>query len=244
MASKFDHEFENDGVRYMLRDGTRVMVRGNSIRKATVTLSKNGLIVAPETGNLGGSAFRTRLVEAARERFGEVNGLADDLGAIADAFDGHLRERQEGAAGHGRLTHPPELAAKPYRISENGGFVRMKPTQGGEVPVELTNFLARVEEEVVVDDGAEQGRIYKISGRIGDRRLPTVDVEVSRFVGMNWVSELWGLEAHIMAGQNSYAREAIELYSRTKKRFRYAHTGWRVLEDGRRAFLHSGGAIA
>ena len=62
---------------------------------------------------------------------------------------------------------------------------------------------------------------------------------------MNWVAENWGLDAHIMAGKSMYAREAIELYSRgAVKRFRYAHTGWRVLEDGTRVYLHSKGAIA
>ena len=109
----------------------------------------------------------------------------------------------------------------------------------------LTNFIARVEEEVLRDDGAEERRIYKVGGRIGDWHLPKIDVPVSQFSSMNWVSELWGLEAHIMAGQYAYAREAIELYSRGAiKKFRFAHTGWRVLPDGKRVFLHSKGAIA
>ena len=46
------------------------------------------------------------------------------------------------------------------------------------------------------DDGAEERRIFKISGRIGDRCLPRMDVPVSQFTNMNWVSEHWGLEAH------------------------------------------------
>ena len=68
---------------------------------------------------------------------------------------------------------------------------------------------------------------------------------VSQFGNMNWVSEHWGLEAHVSANQNNYAREVIELYSsNAAKTLRYAHTGWRVLEDGTRVYLHSEGAIA
>jgi hypothetical protein len=160
-------------------------------------------------------------------------------------FDGHLRERREAAEEHLRENEIPELADTPYRISEEGGFVLIKHTKEGEVPVQLTNFLARVEEQLVRDDGAEEKRIYKISGRIGDRCLPTIDVPVSQFNNMSWVSEHWGLEAHVSANQNNYAREALELYSRhAVKRLRFAHTGWRVLQDGTRVYLHSEGAIS
>lgn len=164
---------------------------------------------------------------------------------MAVMFDEHLRERREAAEEYLRENEIPEFAGTPYRISEDGGFVRIRQTGEGEVPVYLTNFVARVEEQVVRDDGAEERRIYKISGRIGDRCLRRIDVPVSQFNNMNWVSEHWGLEAHVNANQHTFAREAIELYSRNAaKRFRFAHTGWRVLEDGTRVYLHTEGAIA
>jgi hypothetical protein len=243
--TELNYELRDDGVLYTLDDGTRVKVQGNSARKVTVSLQKGQVVVPPETGNLGGSTFRGRLASLAHERFGEINGLVDDLGSIALVFDDHLRERREEAEEHLRENEIPELAGTPYRISEEGGFVLIKHTREGEVPVQLTNFVARVEEQLVRDDGAEEKRIYKISGRIGDRCLPTIDVPVSHFSNMTWVSEHWGLEAHVSANQNTYAKEVIELYSRNAvKRFRYAHTGWRVLEDATRVFLHAEGAIA
>ena len=243
--TELDYELRDDGVLYTLDDGMRVRVQANSARSATVTLQKGEAIVPPETGNLGGSKLRTRLVSLAQERFGEVNGLVEDLGYIAIILDNHLRERREAAEEHLRENEIPELAGTPYRISEEGGFVLIKHTREGEVEVHLTNFVARVEEQLIRDDGAEEKRIYKISGRIGDRCLPTIDVPVSQFNNMNWVSEHWGLEAHVSANQSTYAREVIELYSRNAdKRFRYAHTGWRVLEDGTRVYLHSEGAIS
>jgi hypothetical protein len=243
--TELNYQLRDDGVLYTLDGGTRVKVQGNNPRSVTVSLQKEEAIVPPETGNLGGSKLRNRLASLARERLGETNGLVEDLESIALMCDGHLRERREAAEEHLRENEIPELAGTPYRISEEGGFVRINATKEGEVPVQLTNFVARVEEQLVRDDGAEEKRIYKISGRIGDRCLPTIDVPVSQFNNMNWVSEHWGLEAHVHANQNNYAREVIELYSRNAiKRFRYAHTGWRVLEDGTRVYLHAEGAIA
>jgi hypothetical protein len=242
--TELNYELRDDGVLYTLADGTRVKVQGNSARSATVALQKGEIIVPPETGNLAGSKFRNRLVDLAQERFGETNGLVEDLGTIAVKFDEHLKERREAAEENLRENEIPELANTPYRISEDGGFVRIRQTGEGEVPIQLTNFVARVEEEVVRDDGAEEKRIYKISGYIGDRCLPRIDVPISQFTSMNWVSEHWGLEAHVSANQSTYAREAIELYSRgALKTLRFAHTGWRVLEDGTRVYLHAEGAI-
>jgi hypothetical protein len=242
---ELDYELRDDGVLYTRADGTRVKVQGNSPRSVTVSLQKGEVIVPPETGNFGGSKLRNRLASLAGERFGEMNGLVEDLGSIAAMFDEHLRERREAAEEHLHENEIPELAGTRYRISEEGGFVLIKHTREGEVPVHLTNFVARVEEQLVRDDGAEEKRIYKISGRIGDRCLPTIDVPVNQFNSMNWVSEHWGLEAHVSANQNTYAKEVIELYSSNAvKRFRYAHTGWRVLEDGTRVYLHSEGALS
>ncbi len=233
----------DNGVLYTLGDGTLVKVQGRSARKTTVTLQRGEEIVPPETGNLGGSSFRDKLTKLAHERLGEVNGLVEDLGCIAVMFDEHLKEREEAAEDHDRETNVSEFVGTPYRISENGGFIRIKHTGGGEVSQSLTNFLAWVKEEIVRDDGAEEKRIFKIAGRIGERCLPKIDVPVSQFNSMNWVSEHWGLEAHVCAGQHMYAKEAIELYSKNAiKRYRYAHTGWRLIE-GKKVYLHSAGAI-
>src|SRR5688572_19066656 len=81
--TELNYELRDDGVLYTLDDGTRVKVQGNSPRSVTVSLQKGQAIVPPETGNLGGSKLRNRLESLARERFGEVNGLVEDLGSIA-----------------------------------------------------------------------------------------------------------------------------------------------------------------
>jgi hypothetical protein len=239
------YNLKDNGITYDLEDGIVIEVGGKSARSVVVKLRKGDDLVPPETGNLGSSTFRDKLFTLAEGAFGEVNGFKKDIGQIAARLDDHLRERAAEAAKANDDGNVPEFLGTPYRISEEGGFVRIKHTEGSEVGQVLTNFVARVEEQVVRYDGAEEKRSYKISGSAGGRCLPTINVPVSQFSSMHWVSEHWGLEAHVTANQTSYAREAIELYSRdSPKRHRYAHTGWCKLEDGTRVFLHTKGAIA
>ena len=46
--TELDYELRDDGVLYTLEDGTRVKVRGNSAKSATVSLQKGDQIVPPE----------------------------------------------------------------------------------------------------------------------------------------------------------------------------------------------------
>ena len=240
------YELRDDGVLYTLGDGLRIKVQRRSPTRVQVVMLRDQVIIPPETGDLNTSSFRNKLVALARERLGEVNGLADDLDLIAVGFDEHLKEREEAAAKDDEETNAPELVGTPYRIV-NGGFARLKNLREGEIPQRLTNFTAWVEEEVIRDDGAETKRVYRLSGKAGDKMLPEVDVPAVQFSGMNWTSDKWGLAAGITAGPGAKdcTREAIELYSSGARiRHLYAHTGWRLLPDGNLAYLHAGGAIA
>ncbi len=243
--AELSYELRDDGVVYDLSHdvGMKVQRRGKS--RARVSMWRGKLFIPPETGDLGTSTFRTKLLDLAQERFGEVNGLNDELGLVAVAYEDHLEEREDAAAEDDEHNNAPELVGTPYRIS-GGGFVRLKNTREGEIPQRLTNFVARVEEEVIRDDGAEARRVYRLTGETKDRALPPTDVPAAGFGGMNWVSDSWGLSARITAGQGSrdYAREAIELMSQgAATRRLYAHTGWHELPGGQRAYLHAGGAI-
>jgi hypothetical protein len=239
------YELRDDGVLYALGDGVRLKAQRKSASRVRVSMQRGNIIVPPETGDFGTSTFRARLVNLARERFGEVNGLAGELGLIAIAFEGHLREREVAAAEDDEQTNDPALVGTPYCIVD-GGLVRLRNTREGEIPQRLTNFTARVEEEIIRDDGAEVRRIYKISGKAGEKPLPRAEVAASHFQSMGWVSEAWGLSARITAGQGArdYTREAIELLSGgAVVRRLYAHTGWRLLPGGDRVYLYAGGAV-
>ena len=244
MDNRLVYDLRSDGVLYSLGGSINALVKRKSPTRVRIEMWKEDVLLAPETGDLGTSSFRTRLVELAGERFGEVNGLAEELGLIAAAFDEHSREREEAASEDDEQTNDPALVGTPYRVVD-GGVVRLKNTREGEIPQRLTNFTARVEEEVVRDDGADVRRIYKITGNSREKTLPRAEVPAAQFGGMNWVSDVWGLSARITAGQGArdYTREAIELLSQeaTSRRL-YAHTGWRELPTGERAYLHAAGA--
>lgn len=240
-----EYELRDDGVLYRLDRGVQLKVQRKSASRVRVSMQRENAIVPPETGDLGTSAFRARLVAVAQEQFGEINGLADELDLVAVALDAHLKEREEAAAIDDERTNVPLLSGSPYRVV-SGGLVRLKNTREGEIPQRLTNFVARVEEEIVRDDGAEVSRLYRLTGEAGDKDLPLTEVPAAQFGGMSWISEVWGLSARMTAGQGAkdYAREAIELLSQgAPTRRLYAHTGWRELPEGGRAYLHAGGAI-
>ena len=239
------YELLDNGVLYALKDDVRVKVQHKSPSRVRVSMQRGKVFIPPETGDLGTSSFREKLVDLARERFGDVNGLVEELDLIALGFEAHLKEREEAAAEDDEETNAPELVGTPYRIM-GGGFVRLRNTREGEIPQRLTNFTARVEEEIIKDDGAEVRRVYRVAGRAGDKPLPKTDVPASQFGAMNWVNEAWGLSARITAGQGAkdYTREAIELYSQGARiRHVFRHTGFRVVSGGERVYLHNAGAV-
>ena len=239
------YELRADAVLYTLSGGLRIKVQRKSPARVRVTMQRGEVIVPPETGDLGTSGFRHRLVDLARERLGEDAGLADDLGLIAVGFEEHLKEREEAAAKDDEETNAPELVGTPYRIVD-GGFVRLRNTREGEIPQRLTNFIAWVEEEIIRDDGAEAKRVYRLTGEARGKPLPKVDVSATQFGAMNWIADGWGLAAGITAGPGARdcTREAIELYSSgAATRYLFAHTGWCELPGGQRAYLHADGAI-
>jgi len=133
----------------------------------------------------------------------------------------------------------------PYRV-KNGAICieQMKPH--GPVHTFLCNFVARVEEELVLDDGVETNRAFSISGElVRGGHLPLIRVPAVRFGGMSWVSGQWGVSAIVNAGISTRdrLREAIQRLSPTPKLRRvFTHTGWREI-DGKWVYLTAGGAI-
>ena len=136
-------------------------------------------------------------------------------------------------------------AYSPYRV-EDGRIVREKQTREGPLTYPLCNFSATVEEEIVLDDGAEATRTFLIKGTLDNgRSLPLARIPGSRFNSMNWVTESWGLRAIVHAGQatRDYLREAIQALSPdTRNRRVFTHTGWRQIE-GQWVYLITSGAV-
>src|SRR5215212_3576732 len=82
---------EDGSALFELRDGIRLLARWTSPKQIRVeiwheTISKPP--TPPEEGNINTSAFREKLVQAARERFGKDStpNLAEDIGNVATAL--------------------------------------------------------------------------------------------------------------------------------------------------------------
>jgi hypothetical protein len=235
----------DDGIHYNAHGGITVMIKGEKPSWVTVGMRRDNEIIGTERGNLETSKFRDRLVAKVQERFGDANGLAEELELISIALPEHLKEREDAAAEHDAETNVPELVGSPYRI-HNGGFIRIKPVQGGEATERLTNFTARATEELVLDDGTDRRRFYRLTGQMADTAFPTIDVSATDFPKMDWVNERWGMKARIHAGSlvRDHVRSAIEHMSQDAvSRHVFQHTGWRVLDGGERVFLSGTGAV-
>jgi hypothetical protein len=110
----------------------------------------------------------------------------------------------------------------------------------------LANFTARVDEEVVLDDGAEATRAFILKGALDTGQpLPPVRVPAAQFAGMSWVTSQWGLKAVVRAGLSTRdcLREAIQRLSPdAPQRHVFTHTGWREI-GGEWVYLTTGGAV-
>jgi hypothetical protein len=131
----------------------------------------------------------------------------------------------------------------PYRETEHG-LMWLKKTSSGEVPVQLTNFVARIAAEVVEDDGAEVRRTLEIEATLNGK-ASRFRILASQFTAMNWPLEHLGAGAIVLPGfgTRDHARAAIQLLSgELSQRIVFAHIGWRRRDEGW-IYLHAGGAI-
>lgn len=113
--------------------------------------------------------------------------------------------------------------------------------------IPLCNFVATITADVMRDDGEEVTRQLAISGKLNNgRMLHEIMVDAGDFGAMDWIAGQWGGRPIIEPGQavKGKLRHAIQVMSAETmtERHLYEHTGWRVI-DGKRVFLHAGGAI-
>lgn len=125
------------------------------------------------------------------------------------------------------------------------GLIYRKPARFGfgfEIE-RLTNFGAKVTQEMIEDDGSsEEQRIFELEVSLkGETRR--VEVPASKFDAMQWPTAMLGAEAIIYPGKADHAKCAIKTLSPLlTKRTVYAHTGWRQIGE-RWCYLHGSGAI-
>lgn len=182
---------------------------------------------------------------------------ADRLGAVRTTYERHRRGPGgvRGWSGLVELGVPAEALDALKRLLEgtgtgwayretDAGLVLLRPTRHGPVPEALTNFRARIVEDVVEDDGLETRHQYRIEAAL-DGRARSGTVPAAQFPAMAWPAEILGAGAVVAAGQGlrDHARAAVQVVSgRVPERRRYAHTGWREV-DGSPAYLSASGAV-
>ncbi|MCI0462086.1 MAG: DUF3854 domain-containing protein [Gemmataceae bacterium] len=157
-----------------------------------------------------------------------------------------LRDLNKSLRSFRRQTAPGGSEESATYFEQRGCIHRNVQTKDGPVAVALCNFSARIVEDVVHDDGAEQARYLALEGKLVDGRpLPRGEVPAADFPSMGWVVPAWGTRAVVYAGQGTkdHLRAALQLLSGdVPRRTVYRHIGWRQIE-GIWSYLHAGGAI-
>lgn len=149
---------------------------------------------------------------------------------------------------HNELKQAVDNSLYPYFLNDQGGVSRWRRDRDGtEAATELSNFTARIVDDVTVDNGMELTRKFSIEGGSKDKTFPRVSIKTTEFLNLNWVTAHWGNDAIIRAGTSTrdYLREFIQVHSNhntVKRRTLFAHTGWREI-NGQWVYLTANGAM-
>jgi hypothetical protein len=110
----------------------------------------------------------------------------------------------------------------------------------------LSNFAARITEEITRDDGANTASFaFHVEGELDDGHpLPRATVPAAQFNSLAWIYQKWGSKPIICAGSGNRdkLREAIQAFSNASKHSIYVHAGWQKI-NGESVYLAANGAI-
>lgn len=187
------------------------------------------------------TARRRAYREASERRAAEERATIDGADAKAD------QENRSGVAG--------AEGEPPYFTDADGYLCRYKQFRDAKIKIRLANFTARIVEENLIDDGAEQSLFYTIAGKIegngmsatADKHQSTlqkIEIPAAQFAGMSWPHRC-GSRAILEPGRSiaDSVRHAIQIASADAgRKTHFGHTGWRQI-NGSWAYLHAGGAV-
>jgi hypothetical protein len=144
-----------------------------------------------------------------------------------------VKPRIEGPTYHGEM----------YEATPTGLLYWKPARDGGHAPLMLSNFSARIVADLLMDDGAETSRAFKLAVEMRKHKKREVSIPARDFAVMNWPTEFLGANAIIYPNLKDHARTAIQTLSgETEERHVFRHTGWREVEE-EWLYLHNGGAI-
>ena len=174
----------------------------------------------------------------------ERDAIREELCEHASDFpEEHIFKNTPALVAGSQASEAIDDATPQYEETEAGIFL-IKQTSSGPERKQLTNFIPHISTEIVLDNGIEKQRQYEITVTLRGKTYQFV-LSVEQFSAMNWPAKHLGVQAVVYAGAGTrdHARAAIQTLSHDVKRHTvYTYTGWREI-DGRRVFLHGGGAI-
>jgi hypothetical protein len=132
----------------------------------------------------------------------------------------------------------------PVRYQRSGaGMVRTEQMENGRKKITaLANFHARIIGDLILDDGDQQRREFRMEAEVAGQTL-AFSVSAFEFARMSWVLNKLGPQAIIYPGQQHHARAAIQCLSGQIRQERiFAHLGWRK-HGPHWVYLHGGGAL-
>jgi hypothetical protein len=212
--------------------------------------------VAARSGQIGwpGKIYEVKLPDAKDPNALHLKSPADFKTAFQTALDAAAEVKTVAPTSGDAATAVASPADAEWRdpngryLIKNDQIFQIRfDREGYEYLVRLSNFAAKIVEETVLDDGAEESMVLSIMGRkVGGRLLPLVRVLVAKFPIMNWALESWGVGAYIEPGLGAkdHLRAAIQINSGDDipRRTIFKHTGWRLI-NAIWYYLSGGGAI-
>lgn len=137
-------------------------------------------------------------------------------------------------------------ATWPYAVKD-GRIIQYEKTKHGVNERPLCNFNAWITADIEVNDGEDITRKVVIAGKLYDGQ-PLADIELNakEFESMDWCVTNWGARVSIEPGRGTkdtlrHAIQTLSAHNMEQKSSR-SHTGWAMV-DGKRVFLHGGGAV-
>ena len=123
----------------------------------------------------------------------------------------------------------------PFFAYNNSLYIE-RTINGKPVNIKLSNFLARITEDITCTNGAENERFLSIVGTDEKGKdLRKITVPLKNFAQLDWAQEYWGINCVIESGYGNRdnLRQAIQStakYADTKTI--YGTTGWWETSDG------------
>ena len=131
---------------------------------------------------------------------------------------------------------------EPFLLLTDGLYIRDFSHREDEYRF-ISNFLPIIDSVIEYDNGKTVEKNYLVKGFMVDgRTLPTVNVDSSELLTLNWVVSKW--DASCIIGTQYGAREKLRYAMQTttgnaKRRVQCGYTGWKKI-DGRWNYLLPG----